>query len=452
MKRLILLFLFISNLLNAQDIRLTIYNSNFGIVEETIKADLKAGKQVYTLDNLNFRIIPNSIFLKFNGNLFEYNFIMPQDLHTILQNSIGEQITLFNKENNDKITGNLLSINNEINPKLILKKSDNSIFLVQNLDEYDIELKSLPKNVNLSGKINFTLEPKMSGKQNLQLIYQIEQVNWDAEHILIINDAINIAQLSSNFKIENNSLKDFQDCKLRLILGDVPKFSSAFYEQAADMSNFRALNSAKVVGSEQKELSEIFVWELSDKFSLKNGEIKRLRYKEANNIKYQKKKYATVNLIYGNDGKIDVVNTIEINNKIDDGLGFIIPKGRVSIYSQNNDNLEFIGEVPIGNISINDTGTLNIGKSINVYGKMNVQDIEYEQNATITTYKFIFSNESAKDEILAFEIFFGDDTQIINCSHKYKFTQKNALKIDTNLKKSKSEEIILKIKTLQLQR
>jgi len=452
MKRLIFSMLLLSNLLSAQETRLTIYNSNFGIVKETITADLKSGKQIFTLDNLNYRIVPNSVLLKFNGNLFEYSFIMPQGLLSLLQNSLGEQITLINKESNEKITGNLLSVNPDSSPKIVLKKNDNSVFLAQTLDDYDIELKSLPKNINLNSKVNFTIEPQSSGKQNLQFIYQIEQINWNAEHFLIINDIKNTASLSSNFNIINNSLKDFTNTRLKLILGDVPKVNTNIYEQAADGAIFRALNSAKSVDYNQKELPEIFVWELNDNFSLKNGEIKRLRYKDADNIKFRRKKFASLNLVYGYSGAIDVFNAIEFSNKVEDGLGFVIPQGKISIFSQDRENFEFIGEIPIANIPINDTGTLHLGKSFNIFGKVDVQDIQYEPNATITTYKFTFFNESENDETLSFEIIFGDDTQIINCSHKYKFTQKNALKIDSNLKKKKTDEIILKIKTLQQQR
>lgn len=320
------------------------------------------------------------------------------------------------------------------------------------MDDYDIELKSLPKNINLNSKVNFTIEPQSSGKQNLQFIYQIEQINWNAEHFLIINDIKNTASLSSNFNIINNSLKDFTNTRLKLILGDVPKVNTNIYEQAADGAIFRALNSAKSVDYNQKELPEIFVWELNDNFSLKNGEIKRLRYKDADNIKFRRKKFASFNLVYGYSGAIDVFNAIEFSNKVEDGLGFVIPQGKISIFSQDRENFEFIGEIPIANIPINDTGTLHLGKSFNIFGKVDVQDIQYEPNATITTYKFTFFNESENDETLSFEIIFGDDTQIINCSHKYKFTQKNALKIDSNLKKKKTDEIILKIKTLQQQR
>lgn len=458
MKYSFLLLLFACNLLFAQASKLTIYNSGFAVVEETLNVNLKNGRQEFLIDNLPSSVIPNSLMLKLNGNIYSYSYFRKSLFNEILSNSINKDVTVYHKFSNEKLNGKILSFFPNENPRLIIKKTDNSIVLLSNLLEYDIEIKELPDNVSLNNKCYFDIEPNKSGSQNINLIYQINDIYWNAQHFLIINDKNNIASLSSDFQLFNNSGKDFKDVKMRLVYGDVPKpigLGNLHEEQ-----DFRAMSfspqAAKMnlMNTSEEELAGLFIYDLKDDFSISNQQFKKISYKSVDNVKIFKKKYAFSSFEpwQNSGGKIDIFNVVELVNLKDNGLGFAIPKGVFSIYSLNReDNIEFIGEIETNGINLNNTEVLKLSKAFNINGREEIQNLDFDGTNQIETFKYTFTNESNSSEDIVLQID-GDFTniKILSSSHKYKLEGKRTLRIDFKLNKNSEEQIIIKAQRAQI--
>ncbi|MEJ5244539.1 MAG: DUF4140 domain-containing protein [Bacteroidota bacterium] len=456
MKRSFLVFLFACNVLFAQASKLTIYNSGFAVVEETINVNLKNGRQEFLIDNLPSSVIPNSLMLKLNGNIYSYSFFRKSLFNEILSNSINKDATVYHKFSNEKLNGKILSFFPNDNPRLILKKPDNSIVLLSNLLEYDIEIKELPDNVSLNNKYYFDIEPIKSGPQNINLNYQINDIYWNAQHFLIINDQTNSATLSSDFQIFNNSGKDFKNVKMKLIYGDVPKpigLNDVSQEQDYGAMRFSP-QAAKMnlANTSEEELSGLFIYDLKDDFSILNQQFRKISYKSADNVKIFKKKYAFSSFEPWQNagGKVDIFNVVELVNSKDNGLGFTIPKGVFSVYSINKEDIEFVGEIPTNGININNTEVLKLSKAFNINGREEIQNVDFDGTNQIETYRYSFSNQAntAEDIVLLIS---GDFTniKILSSSHKYKLEGKRTLRIDFKLNENSEEQIIIKTQRMQ---
>jgi hypothetical protein len=450
MKYSFLLFLCACNLLIAQTPKLTIYNDGFAVVEETIQANLKNGRQEFFIDNLPESVIPNSLMLNLNGKVHSYSFLRKSLFNEILSNSINKDVTVYHKFSNEKLYGKIISFFPNDNPRLIIKKPDNSIVLLSNLLEYDIEIKELPENVYLNNKYNFELEPNKSGQQNVNLTYQINDISWDAQHFLIINDQTNTATLSSNFQIYNNSGKDFKNTKLKLIYGDVPRpigLNNIVAEQNLGIVRFSPELKMNTVNTTEEEMSGLFIYELQEDFSILNQQFKKIAYKSADNIKIQKKKYAFSSFEpwQNTGGNIFIFNVVELRNTREYGLGFAIPKGIFSIYSANKDNIEFLGEINTSGIDINNTEPLRLSRAFNISGREEIENLEFSGTDQIRTYKYTFSNNGNTSEDIVLMIS-GDftNTKILSSSHKYKLEGKRTLKIEFKLDKNSEEQIVIK--------
>ncbi|GEM_PF-3985516 len=456
MKMNFFMFLLACNFLVAQEAKLTIYNNGFAVVEETIQANLKSGRQQFLIDNLSDNVIPNSLMIKLNGNVYSYSFFRKSLFNEILSNSINKDVTVYHKFSNEKLTGKILSFFPNDNPRLIIKKQDNSIVLLSNLLEYDIEIKELPENITLNNKYSFEVEPNKSGVQNINLTYQINDVSWDAQHFLIINDQTNTASLSSHFQIYNNSGKDFKNTKLKLIYGDVQKptgFNNISEQQDYGLMRFSPeASKMNITNTSEEELTGLFIYDLKDDFSILNQQFKKISYKSADNIKIQKKKYAFSSFEpwQNTKGKVDAFNVIELVNSKENGLGFAIPKGIFSIYSMNKENIEFIGEIQTNGININNTEALKLSRAFNINGREEIENLDFDGIDQIETYKYSFSNNANNSEDLVLLIS-GDfsNTKILSSSHKYKFEGKRTLRIDFKLNKNSEEQIIIKTQRKQ---
>ena len=202
--------------------------------------------------------------------------------------------------------------------------------------------------------------------------------------------------------MENKSGATYKNAVLKLIAGDVRRVHEnqpyPVYAQYYKASDGRE-NASQV---SEKSFFEYHLYKVERPTDIKNNETKQISLFETSNIPVEKKYYYRA---YGSNvesGKALVV--VQFENKEKNGLGIPLPKGKVRVYKNDGENVEFIGEDWIDHTPKNDELKLKIGQAFDIRIKETQTENRRIADKTYkVAYKITVLNSKEEDIVLNVE-------------------------------------------------
>jgi hypothetical protein len=211
-----------STLKDQQNISITIYNSNVGLVKDTRLIDLKAGIQDLKFMDVAAKIDPTTVHIKslMNGSSlnvleqnYEYDLLNPQKL---LEKFVGQKVHL--------ATINPETKKEEIVEATLLSTQGGNIFQINGKIHIGhpgrILLPSIPENLIPQPTLVWMLENKLPRPQKLEASYLTTGINWKADYVAVLNKLDTITDLTGWVTIDNRSGATYQNALLKLVAGD----------------------------------------------------------------------------------------------------------------------------------------------------------------------------------------------------------------------------------------
>lgn len=386
----------------AEDLEVTVYNSNLGVVKEYRTNYLDSGLNTVLYEGVASNIDPSSVKLKsINGNIevleqnFQYDIVSREK---ILEKYVGKDITAYQIYGDKKelIEGTLLSYSGD---QLVLRDKDGKINI---LSVNSLVLPDLPEGLITKPTLEWQIDSKEAKNQTLELSYMTGGMSWSADYVAVTNDNDDKLDLNGWVTVKNNAGTTFNNVSLKLIAGDVHRTSVATpsiymedvngaYKTAAGSSQFR-----------EQSLFDYHMYDLQRRTTLKDNEEKQLSLMSANGIGVEKE-YVYDDIQnwywYGSswsdttEKKIDVM--LNYNNSEANNLGIPLPKGTVKIFKKDaSGKLQFIGEDAIDHTPKDETIRLLAGQAFDIVGErkqMNMKDLggyyEYTWEVTLRNHK-----------------------------------------------------------------
>ncbi len=384
----------------AEDLEVTIYNSDLGVVKEYRTNYLDSGLNTVLYEGVASNIDPSSVKLKsLDGNIevleqnFQYDLVNKE---TILDKYIGKDITAYQiyGDNKELIEGTLLSYSGD---QLILKDKDGKINI---LSANDLVLPDLPEGLITKPTLEWQINSQEAKNQTLELSYMTSGMSWSADYVAVTNDNDDKIDLNGWVTVKNNAGTTFNNVSLKLVAGDVNRVTTPAPQYSED------LNMAKTAaGSSQfqeQSLFEYHMYDLQRRTTLKNNEEKQLSLMSANNIGVEKEYvYDDIQNWYwygspwsdASEKKVDVL--LKFNNSEANNLGIPLPKGTVKLFKKDSEGkLQFIGEDSIDHTPKDETISLSVGQAFDIVGErkqMDMKDLggyyEYSWQVTLRNHK-----------------------------------------------------------------
>ncbi len=437
--------------------KLTIYNQNFGVINEKLNADLTSGSQIFKVDNLPIYLNPETVRLKFAGKVLEQSFSYDfSDHFSLLLKSIGSNITVKNQISGAEYSGKLLAATDK---QIALLGTDNSLISLPidgnyNQSTYSVKLEKVPEGISMSPMLNFLISPDKSGKQKLNLSYQTDGISWQTNYFLTVSDDEKKASLDAFFYVKNSTGTDFKDADVSLIFGNVERNTDsqgAGYDAAPKSLYARALysNEGGAEAYESRDYSDVFEYSIPQKLSLLSNEEKQIRFFSADNIKIKKKLYIYSNSYLNGKQNMPVKSVYLLENKKENGLGMLLPLGVFRVNKGNQESSIFIGDSKGIDIPINQTGEIITGDAYNIIAKEEITNIDYLEDSVVKTIEFAIENGKQDDADISLFKRIENNMQILECSHTYKIHSNGNASINVKIKKGETQKIKLKIKEIQ---
>ena len=328
MKKLSILILI--NIIIAQTSKkanVTIYKDGTALVKQEIVWDnIPKGGSIIKYDDIPKSIQKDTPFISIeNVQVLNQKFVEKIfSSNNYFSSKKGDYITV--KLKNEKaVSGNLL----EISSNLLTIQSKYSVrsFNRDNI-EY-IETKDNISAPNFSPYLQWEIKNNKAGKVKASLVYKLGNISWDAIYRLTTNGQTE-GELVVEGVIFNNSSKDYFNANINLVEGIINKSKPKQTNNYSEM----AMSRSVVQKNTPAELGDYYIYSTGSIQNFTSRENITVGIYGPLNVNYEKV-YVFENF---ERQKKDEPLRIEytLSNTEKDGLGIVLPAGKVDIYTNSN--------------------------------------------------------------------------------------------------------------------
>lgn len=385
----------------ADDVALTIYNDNFGLVNQTRTLQFQKGVGEVKFDDVAALIDPTSVHISpgepgisILEQNYQYDLVNTQKM---MQKYLGTQISLVTK-GGDLHRGDLLSFDGKF---AILKTASGEITITNAEEIVDYRFGALPEGLILKPTLVWRVESDADKKSDCQVSYLTQGLNWHAEYVAVVDKDDKNLDLSGWVSIENNSGATYKDAGLKLVAGKVHRVPEEV--MMPPMTRYSAKGEA-APQFEEEAFFEYHLYTLTRPATVADNEIKQISLFPETKTS-AKKIYAVESRSYwggGPESKPKVNVNLEFTNSKESGLGMPLPKGKLRVYKADSQGmLQFVGEDAIDHTPKDEKVRIFLGEAFDIVcerKKTNVVDLG--ENHRRETYEIKLRNHKDADVVV----------------------------------------------------
>ena len=441
-----------STLKDQENVAITIYNSNLGLVKDIRLIDLKPGVQELKFMDVAAKIDPTTVYIKslINGSSlnvleqnYEYDLLSPQKL---LEKYVGQKVEL--------ATVNPDTKKEEIVEATLLSTQGGNIFQIGDKISIGhpgrILLSRIPENLIPQPTLVWLLENKLSKPQKVEASYLTSGINWKADYVVVLNQADTSTDITGWVTIDNKSGAAYQNALLKLVAGDIHRVQPEVrYDRMAPKA------AAKEAAPQFKEEAffEYHLYTLDRRTTIKDNQTKQMTLLDANQVPVKKlfifsgvPQYYFYR--YDQKSKQKVGVFLELVNAKKDNLGMPLPKGTVRVYKQERDgSLQFVGEDQIDHTPKDEKFKLKIGEAFDVVGERVQTDYKrLADNLFEVAFEVSLRNHKNEDIKVLVEEPIPGDWEMLSNTHPYEKVSARLIRFDVPVGKDKEVKVRYRIR------
>jgi hypothetical protein len=443
-----------STLRDQQDVSITIYNSNIGLVKDIRLIDLRPGIHELKFMDVAGKIDPTTVHIKSltNGSSldvleqnYEYDLLSPQKL---LEKYVGQKVQLgiFNNETKKE----------EFVEATLLSTQGGNIYQIGDkihIGHYGrVLLPKIPENLIPNPTLVWMLENRISRPQKVEASYLTSGINWKADYVAVLNKLDTMTDMTGWVTIDNRSGATYQNALLKLVAGDIHRVQGE-----ARMDYARPMAAAKEASSQQfKEESffEYHLYTLDRRTTIKENQTKQMSLLDANQVPVKK-----IFLFAGhphyyysrydqrtNKQKVGVF--LELENTKKNNLGMPLPKGTMRVYKEDKDgSLQFVGEDRIDHTPKDEKFKIKIGEAFDVVGeKVQTEYKHLGYNLYEVAFEVSLRNHKKEDIKVLVEEPIPGDWEMLSNTHSYEKLSAHLIRFNVPVEKDKEVKVKYRIR------
>src|SRR5947209_8138383 len=178
---------------DRQSVNITVYNSNLGLVRETRRLTLPAGRVALRFADVTAQIRPETVHLasllsptalRILEQNYQYDLLNPAKL---LDKFVGKEITLVLRryQNNSEIFEPVQAVLLSNNAGQVWRINGQIVINPTNIVE--IRFPDVPKNLVATPTLVWDLENREAGTQTVEASYLTNGMNWKADYVLVVH-------------------------------------------------------------------------------------------------------------------------------------------------------------------------------------------------------------------------------------------------------------------------
>jgi hypothetical protein len=355
-----------------QQVMITVYNQDFGLVREVREVDLGRGPGEIEFRDVAGQIEPYTVSvraldgrpLRVLEQNYRYDLLSPEQL---LRKYVGRTITVYRW---NSVTGTEDPVQAEV-----LSVNQAPILRIGNEITYGVSgrmaFPEIPDNLIAEPTLMWLLDAD-AGRRRIEVSYLTKGMTWRADYVMVVNDADTRADLTGWVTLDNRSGASYQDAQLKLVAGDVQRVRDELVRARSGLQAARPAAEMDQLMTEEG-LFEYHLYTLQRPTGVLNNEQKQVTLLEASGIGLTKRlvlagdpyRYRTQLGDMASNEKVSVF--LEFTNAEASQLGMPLPKGIVRVYKADRAGAQqFIGEDRIDHTPRDETLRIKMGEAFDV--------------------------------------------------------------------------------------
>jgi hypothetical protein len=444
-----------STLKDQQDVAITIYNSNVGLVKDTRLIDLKTGFLELKFMDVAAKIDPTTVHIKslVNGSSlnvleqnYEYDLLSPQKL---LEKFVGQKIQLatFNPETKKE----------EVVDATLLSTQGGTIFQIGEKIHIGhhgrVLLSRLPENLIPNPTLVWILDNRLSKLQKVEASYLTSGINWKADYVAVLNKSDTLTDLTGWVTIDNRSGATYQNALLKLVAGDINRVQPEMKDYArGKLAAERAAPAAPQF--KEESFFEYHLYTLDRRTTIKDNQTKQMTLLDANQVPV-KKLFIFPGYPYYYYSRYDQKSDrqkigvfLELENSKRNNLGMPLPKGTVRVYKEDKDgSLQFVGEDRIDHTPKDEKFKIKIGEAFDVVGERVQTDYKrLGDNLFEVAFEVSLRNHKKEEIKVLVEEPIPGDWEMLSSTHSYEKVSAHLIRFEVPVAKDKEVKVKYRIR------
>ena len=438
---IVVMFMALAATALADDVAITVYNSNLALVKEGRNLEFQKGVNRMNLTDVAAYIDPTSVHFKLRGSgdkidLLEQNY--QYDLVSadkILQKYLGNNVDIILKKG-DLLSGKYLSSSSGY---IVLQLPDGGVKMINASEMLSVAAPKLPEGLIVIPTLEWLLSSDVSGKRDVEISYLTSNINWHAEYIALLDENDKNLRLSGWVSLDNQSGKTYKDAKLKLVAGEINRVQPPgrpMYEKA-----LAAEATAAGRGFEEKAFFEYHLYTLGRPTTVANNETKQVSlFDPATSPVTKIYRYQAA------EGSKDVNVVVSFKNSQANGLGMPLPSGKIRMTKLDTDGSEeFLGEDMIDHKPKDEEVELKVGNAFDIVGETNTVDTRrVSDRVSESTIEVKLRNHKKEDVTVMVRYNLWGDWQILEKNFEY--VKKNANLVEFTVPVAKDTESTLRFR------
>jgi hypothetical protein len=389
----------------ADEISLTVYNDNFGLVKQTRAVEFKKGAGEVRFTDVAALIDPTSVHIapKDGGiSIIEQNY--QYDLvntERMMQRYLGMEISLVTKQG-EIHRGKLLSYDARF---AILQGESGEVTVTNAAEIVDYRFGKLPEGFVLKPTLVWRTESDGDKKSECEVSYLTDGINWHAEYVAVVDKDDKNLSLSGWVSIDNKSGATYDNASMQLVAGTVHRVTPRRVVQPPYPTYSADRMMMKDVAPQFKEEAffEYHLYTLTRRATVADKETKQISlFPEATTSATKVFTLdATQAYWWSRPEKPKVRVNLEFTNAEKNGLGMPLPKGVLRVYkADNRGELQFVGEDSVGHTPKDEKVRVFLGEAFDITAeRLKSNHVDLGGDHARETYEITLKNHK-KDDIV----------------------------------------------------
>lgn len=397
------------------DPALTIYNQNFAVVREILPLDLKAGSNTVRFSGATTQLEPDSVILRDPAGrqvvqILEQNYRNdPISQERLLNLYEGKTIDFVaGKDDNGRnltVSGKIIrsgyvphyqamsryGAQYQMNQYAMASPAGAGQPVIEVNGRLQFSLPGQPifpalgDDTILKPALDWILFSRQPAKFDAELSYVSGGLSWDADYNIVAPENGDALDLVGWVTLDNQSGKQFDHARIKLMAGDVNKVQPASARFMAGAGGVAMAAPAPGPEVTERTFEDYHLYSLPQPTTLHDRETKQVEFLRANGIQSKRlyiydgamfdRQYGGYNDVrnvqqYGTQSNPHVWVMREFANSEANHLGVPLPKGRVRFYRRDQDGqVEFTGENQIDHTPKDETVRVYTGNAFDISGE-----------------------------------------------------------------------------------
>jgi len=409
----------------SEQVSLTVYNKNFGLVREVRKVHLGTGNVELSYADVSAHIQPETVHLKsLTGDdqitvleqNYRYDLLTPD---TLLKKYVGKTIKVYRYNErtgvDEEKQAEVLSVEGGVVLKIDGQVTSNFA------GRY--AFPEVPENLVQKPTLVW-LVASGAADQRVEVAYLTQGLDWHADYVLSVDADDKLGDLNGWVTLKNETGTSYKNAELKLVAGDVQRIQPVAPPQVMLERAPRAAPMPASPPFKEEGLFEYHLYTLDRPTTLLDKEQKQVSLLSATNIALSKKL-----IFFGQQywfrspfgpavQSQKVAAYLDLENKEQNHLGMPLPKGTVRVYkSDKSGQKQFIGEDTIDHTPRDEKLHIKLGEAFDVVAERTETDFRVLGTCgTETAWEIKLRNHKDTPESVEVNEPAGGDWEILSSS------------------------------------